>query len=164
MGGYAAFHAGTTESDSDIEGFHEALSLAGGRPVHLAHINSYCRGLRKDVLTETQEAVQGLVSHPNVCSESYLGSINAASGKCSGGIPESKLTRKWLEVGGFEPTQKGMEEAVMAGWALINMEKDGQVVLASGGRRASVVEKPGHEYRCQLQRESARAAHPPGDR
>ena len=131
-GGYVGFHAGTTESDSDIEGFHEALALAGGRPLHLAHINSYCRGLKKDVLTETQEAIKGLVNHPNVCSESYLGSINAASGKCSGGIPESKLTRKWLEIGGFEATEKGMEEAVMAGWALINMEKGGQVVLASG--------------------------------
>lgn len=44
MGAYTAFHAGTAEHDSNIEGMLEAVELADGNPLHLAHINAYCRG------------------------------------------------------------------------------------------------------------------------
>jgi len=45
---YVAFHAGTTESRSDLNGFKEAVTIIGDHAVHIAHINSYCRGLTKD--------------------------------------------------------------------------------------------------------------------
>ncbi|MFO8152611.1 hypothetical protein, partial [Thioalkalivibrio sp.] len=43
-GAYCAVHAGTTENGSDIKGLEELVALADGLPLHVAHVNSYCRG------------------------------------------------------------------------------------------------------------------------
>ncbi len=131
-GAYVAFHVGTLATQSNIEGFLEAVELARGHPVHLAHINSYCRGRVRSYMTETEEAISALVDNPNICSESYLSPINGTSAKCSGGVPESNATGIWLDAGGFAATEEGMEEAIMAGWAQVNMEAGGRTVLATG--------------------------------
>jgi cytosine/adenosine deaminase-related metal-dependent hydrolase len=39
-GAYVAFHVGTTEHGSNLEGLREAAELADGRSLHVAHINS----------------------------------------------------------------------------------------------------------------------------
>ena len=41
---YMAWHVGTTEKGSDIEGLLEAAEIAAGHPLHLPHVNAYCRG------------------------------------------------------------------------------------------------------------------------
>lgn len=134
---YVAFHAGTKNTASNIEGFLEAVALAGGNSLHLAHINSYCRGAVRDYMAETEEAVAALLANPNIRSESYLSPTNGTSAKCSGGVPESLVTRKCLTTGGFEATETGMEKAILAGWAQINMESGGEVVLAVGEEAAA---------------------------
>ena len=131
-GAYLAFHAGTTATGSNIEGVAEAAELADGHPMHLAHVNSYCRGKVRPAVTEGEEALSILARHPNICSESYLATINGTSAKCSGGVPESNTTKSCLIEGGFAATEKGMEEAISAGWALLNMVGDGTTVLGSG--------------------------------
>jgi hypothetical protein len=131
-GAYLAFHAGTLASKSDINGFHEAVEIIGQRGVHLAHINSYCRGKVRDCLEETQEAIQALTDNPQICSEAYLSPVNGTSAKCRDGKPTSLVTVMCLETGGYEGTQQGLEKAIMAGWAQINMESGGRVVLATG--------------------------------
>ena len=131
-GAYIAFHAGTETSKSDIEGFKHAVELAQGHPLHIAHINSYCRGLIKPYMVETEEAIEILEAHPNICSESYLSPLNGTSANCTDGVPDSIITRTILERGGFSATEQGMEEAVLAGYAQINVESGGQVVLATG--------------------------------
>ncbi len=40
---YVAFHCGTLKTGSNIEGFLEAVELAKGKSLHIAHINSYAR-------------------------------------------------------------------------------------------------------------------------
>ncbi len=130
---YLAFHAGSLETKSDIEGFHEAVKLTGDHAIHLAHINSYCRGRVRTYLLEAQEAIEALEQHPQICSESYLSPFNGTSAKCSGGVPESRVTEMCLTDGGFAATEKGLEEAINAGWANINMESGGRVILATGG-------------------------------
>ncbi len=129
---YVAFHAGTKAHGSNIDGFIEAVELAGKNRLHLAHINSYCRGQIMPTLEETQKAIDLLEAHKNIITESYLSPLNGTSSQCSGGVPESAVTRKCLEVGGFEPTEKGFEEAIRAGWALINAERGGVNILLSG--------------------------------
>jgi len=129
---YMAFHAGTLNTRSSLSGFKEAVSLADGHPLHLAHVNSYTRGLEKPCMEETEEAISLLNENPNICSESYLSRINGTSGRCVDGIPESKATQIWLAHGEFEPTEKGMADAILAGWALVNMPSGGKVILASG--------------------------------
>jgi cytosine/adenosine deaminase-related metal-dependent hydrolase len=129
---YIAFHAGTLEKASNIEGFLQAAELADGHSIHMAHINSYCRGAIRPYMQETEEALAALERHPNLRSESYLSPLNGTSAKCAAGVPESRVTQHCLKTGGFAPTEAGFEEAILAGWAQINLEAGGRVVLGTG--------------------------------
>lgn len=129
---YVAFHAGTTERGSNIDGFLQAAELAAGNAVHIAHINSYCRGTIRPHAQETEEAISTLVAHPNLRSENYLSPLNGTSAKCSDGVPESRVTQQCLKAGGFPATEAGFEGAILAGWAEINVEAGGEVILATG--------------------------------
>ena len=129
---YVAFHAGTTERGSNIEGLLQATELAAGHAVHIDHINSYCRGAIRPHMQETEEAIAALVAHPNLRSENYLSPLNGTSAKCSGGAPESRVTQQCLKVGGFPPTESGFEAAILAGWAEVNVEAGGEVILTTG--------------------------------
>jgi hypothetical protein len=131
-GAYVAFHAGTTQKGSNIEGFLEAIELAAGNALHLAHINSYCRGVIKPCTIETEEAIKALEANPRIRSESYLSSLNGTSAKCTNGIPESNATKTCLNMGGFPATEAGLEEAIRSGWAQINMEAGGKMIVATG--------------------------------
>lgn len=129
---YVAFHGGTTENGSNIDGFLEAVRLANGNCLHMAHINSYCRGTKRDYMVETAEAIKALKENPNIRTEAYLSPLNGTSAKCSEGVPESLVTQRCLITGGFDATEEGLEEAIMDGWAQINMESGGKVVLVIG--------------------------------
>lgn len=129
---YVALHAGTTEKRSNIEGFLESVELINGKRVHLAHINSYCRGNVNGCRKETEKAISTLIKNPNICSESYLSSFNGTSAKVKRGLPESEITAICLDSGGFEVSSNGLESAIMSGWAKINVEKAGFVELSYG--------------------------------
>jgi Amidohydrolase family len=129
---YLAFHAGSLASKSDIDGFHEAVELIGDHAATLAHINSYCRGRVRPELDETAEAITALQTHPRICSESYLSPFNGTSGKCSNGVPESQVTAMCLTAKNFAATEQGLEEAIMSGWAHVNQEFGGRMVLSVG--------------------------------
>ena len=131
---YVAFHCGTLANGSNIDGLLEAVRLAQGNSLHIAHINSYTRGLKRPYMSETEEAITALNNNPNIRSESYLSPMNGTSAKCSKGVPESLQTQTNLAVGGFPKTEDGFEEAIRAGWAHINMEDGGRMVLATGER------------------------------
>lgn len=131
-GAYIAFHAATINTGSHIEGFHEAIRLAGDNCLHLAHINSYCRGMIRPYMEETQEAINALIAHPKIRSEAYLSQFNGNNGKCINGVPEASVIRNCLRMGGYEPTEAGYEQAILDGWANINMLSGGETVLRSG--------------------------------
>lgn len=129
---YVAFHVGTTRTGSDIEGFFEAIQLAGKNHLHIAHVNSYCRGLVETPASEALKAVEALKTHRHLVSESYLGTINGTSALCVNGVPSSHVTRNCLKMRGFEPTEKGMGEAILKGWALIQVLSGGRIQLVTG--------------------------------
>jgi hypothetical protein len=131
-GAYIAFHAGTLATGSNIEGVVEAADLAQGKPMHLPHINSYCRGKIQTAVEEGETALSVIESNPNICSESYLATINGTSAGCTKGVPDSNTTKTGLMDGGFPATEQGMEDAILAGWALINLERGGTVNIATG--------------------------------
>jgi hypothetical protein len=131
-GCYVAFHVGTTRHGSDIEGFLEAVELAGKNHLHIAHVNSYCRGLHRTPAAEALEAAESLRQHRNLVSESYLGTINGTSASCVDGLPASHVTRNCLRMGGYEPNEKGMGEAILEGWALIHVLRGGKIELVAG--------------------------------
>ncbi|MBK5145073.1 amidohydrolase family protein [Budviciaceae bacterium BWR-B9] len=115
QGGYVAWHAGTTQHGSNIEGMREAVTMANGHFLHLAHINSYCRGAINSELEETQEAIELLINNPNIYSESYISPLNGTSLACKDGVPISKVTCNSLIKLGFTATEAGMEQAFRAG-------------------------------------------------
>jgi cytosine/adenosine deaminase-related metal-dependent hydrolase len=131
-GCYVAFHVGSTRHGSDIEGLREAVELAGNNHLHIAHVNSYCRGLHRAPAAEALEAVDLLRSHRNLVSESYLGTINGTSAHIKDGLPTSHVTRNCLRMGGYTPDEKGMGEAILGGWAFIQVVRGGKMELVTG--------------------------------
>lgn len=129
---YIAFHAGSTENGSNLSGFLEAVALADGLPLHLAHINAYCRGLVKPYMEETEIAVQTLIDNPNIISEAYLSPLNGTSAEIVDGVPGSNVTKRCLQTGGFTPDEKGLEEAILQGWAQVNYPFAGETLLITG--------------------------------
>lgn len=131
-GAYLAFHAGSTATRSNLEGFREAIELAGNRNIHLAHINSYCRGRVMECHAEAEEAIGLLRANPGIVSESYLSPVNGTSGECRNGVPLSQVTVMCLEARNYDVTEQGLEKAIRDGWAQLNEETGGVVVLNSG--------------------------------
>lgn len=130
-GVYIAFHAATTNTGSQIEGFHEAIKLTGNNHLHMAHINSYCRGMIRPYEVETQEAIEELKMHPNIRSEAYLASINGNTAKCTNGIP-IPVVCNCLRMKNYDPSESGLEKAILDGWAQINTIEGGEVKLRTG--------------------------------
>lgn len=128
LGGYVAIHAGSTKARSDLLGMKEVVELGKGLMFQLCHINAYCRGyVLSDEIQETQEALNLIVKNPNIVSESHMGLYNGTSGFCSKGFPESHVTRKCLEVGGYDISEEGLGKAVKEGYCVVNIDGDQEV-------------------------------------
>lgn len=133
QGAYVAVHVGSTEQGSDIDGLEELLQLAAGLPLHVAHVNSYCRGQRTgEPLEECRRALAALRAAPAARSESYLSRLNGTGGACEDGLPASHVTRTCLRLGGFAPTEAGLEAAIRAGWASVWTTAGGETRLLTG--------------------------------
>lgn len=135
---YMSFHAGSTEKGSNIEGFLEGVDLADGKPLHMAHINSYCRGQVYSSHEEAEIAIEALIANPNICAESYLSAINGCDSLTKDGLPESLVTRRCLRIGGYSATDEGLQQAIFDGWAQVNMSVGDRVILGTG--------EEGHKY------------------
>lgn len=129
---YIAIHAGTTKKGSNLEGALEAVDIIGASSAHLAHINSYCRGTVKPALEEVLDLLAKLRSRKNIVSGSYLAMVNGTSGKCIEGRPESLITRRCLEMGGYAQTTRGLEKAILSGFAGVSTRKGKTNVLLYG--------------------------------
>lgn len=129
---YIAFHAGTTTKGSNLEGALQALELIGSNSAHLAHINSYCRGAIKTPLEEVLELHEQLKHRKNIVSGSYLAMVNGTSGKCVEGKPESNVTRRCLETGGYSQTSQGLEKAILDGFPGVSVKRGRANILLYG--------------------------------
>ncbi|WP_110953763.1 amidohydrolase family protein [Anaerosinus massiliensis] len=134
---YLAIHAGTLNAGSNLEGFLEIVELSNKHPFHFAHANSYCRGEIKECNQEIDTVIQSLLKNPQIRMESYLSPFNGTSAKCAKGEPESIVTRKALQKGGFAATEAGLEQAILNGWAKINQENGGYISLIDGSDAVS---------------------------
>ncbi len=125
---YTAFHTGTTETGSNILGMEEAIRLAAGRPLHIAHINAYCRGLVEHPLKELLRAIEVLKGAQNIVSESHLAPFNGCSGSIGeDDLPDSHVTRSCLETFGYPVNRKGLEQAINNGLAAVYARVGGEV-------------------------------------
>lgn len=110
---YVAYHAGSTKNGSNINGLEEAIISADGLPLHLAHVNSYCRGLINSPLEEVHKALDLLEKNPNIVSESYLSSLNGTTGDLDEDLlPKSHVTRSCLKMNNYEATKEGLGQAL----------------------------------------------------
>lgn len=131
-GCWSAFHCGSTETGSDLEGLREAMTLTDGLRVHIAHINSYCRGAIERAEDEALEAIDLLSARPELASEAYLAVINGTWGTIVQGRPESGTCRNALRQGGYDETEMGLERAILDGFAQVHVREGDQTVLAVG--------------------------------
>lgn len=81
-GVYIAWHAGSTETGSDLSGVKEAVAAANGGFLHLPHINAYCRGCPEKAAALSIVVLQILEANPNIVTESYLSSRNGSNLVC----------------------------------------------------------------------------------
>ena len=129
---YVAFHVGTTATSSNLHGLLEAIELAGENSLHIAHVNSYLRGMTEDPVKECLEGLAAVEVKNNIVSESYLSIINGTSGNCIDGVPESHVTRNCLLMRGYSEDQTGLEKAILDGYSMVNLALGGECTLVTG--------------------------------
>jgi len=137
LGIHVAIHAGSTATRSDIAGLREAVDIAGDLPLHVAHVNSYCRGSHRDPVHEALEALALLDGRANLVSESYLSPYNAnrtdlepdggPDGSFVSAIPGNTLARL-----GYTPDVAGLEAALRDGTAHMTVERGADMELVTG--------------------------------
>jgi hypothetical protein len=137
LGAYVAYHVGTTETGSRLDGLREIPSVLGstGR-VHIAHINAYCRGSILSVDEEIQEALQIVNDlREQVVSEVHLARPNFTLGKCDeNGDVLANVVGNCLRLRNYEPTADGIRAALRDGYASTVEETRTGLVLVSGER------------------------------
>lgn len=131
-GCYVAFHAGTTEHGSNLDGMVEALDVAAGYPLHVAHTNAYLRGAVRGLLDENLRALALLREHPQVVSESHLAPLNI----CLGGVEDGEFTDhivvNCLRLRGYDPEPSGLRAAFDDGFAHSLIDDGARAVPTSG--------------------------------
>ena len=140
---YVAFHLGTTESGSHLEGVREIPRLVGRGRLHVCHVNSYCRGVVSDPRDEVREALDILESMGDgVVSESYHAVQNGTSGRCDeeGGVM-ADVPRNCLRLRGYETTYDGMRRAIMDGYAAVVAQKGARIYYARRSEALALFER-----------------------
>ena len=113
---FVAWHAGSLTSRSDLTGIREAVATADGLPLHLAHVNSYCRGHIKSPQEEADEAIDLLKKNPNIWGEAYLSALNGTNidANDDGSLPDY-VTRCCLEIFKLPVNKEGIRQAFHQG-------------------------------------------------
>ena len=124
---FVAWHAGSMTSSSNIGGMKEAIETADGLPLHLAHVNSYCRGHIRAPEIESQEAIEMLKQNPNVWSDAYMSPLNGTVIDVleDGALPDH-VTRCCLEIFKLPVTKEGIRAAFKQG--ILFIMRDGKLV------------------------------------
>ncbi len=129
---YIAFHLGTTESGSQLEGLREVPELVGHGRLHVCHVNSYCRGVIDDAASECVEALdilEGMRDQLN--SEVYHAVKNGTSGRCDEkGNVIADVPRNCLRLRGYETTREGLRQAIMDGYGTVVAQSGGDIYYA----------------------------------
>jgi dihydroorotase-like cyclic amidohydrolase len=134
LGAYCAFHVGTTRSGSNLDGMREAIELADGNPLHIAHTNAYLRGATNGVAEENRTALDLLWRARRVVSESHLAEYNVCLGSVTDGVLDDKVAVNCLRLGGFPADVTGLEAAFLGGFAHVLHDTGGEPAHLTGER------------------------------
>lgn len=140
---WVAFHVGSKDSGSDMHGLREVPDIVGDGRLHVAHVNSYCRGLVEDNLKECREAFEILDSkRSQFVTEAYLAQINGTNGKCDeDGNIVYNVAQNCLKARGYETTDAGMRQALLDGYGSALVERGGRIVLVTGEEAVRIWEE-----------------------
>ncbi|MEX0761990.1 MAG: amidohydrolase family protein, partial [Dehalococcoidia bacterium] len=139
---WVAFHVGTKESGSDMIGLREVPDLVGNGRLHVAHINSYCRGMVNNTQEECREAFQIIESkRAQLVTEAYLAQINGTNGLCDeDGNIVYNVAQNCLKARGYPATDAGLRQALMDGYGSALVARGGRIVLVTGDEAVRVWE------------------------
>ncbi len=140
---WVAFHVGSKDSGSDLNGLREVPEIVGKGRLHVAHVNSYCRGLIMDNLAECDEAFEIIESkRSQFVTEAYLAQINGTNGKCDeDGNLVYNVAQNCMKARGYPTTDAGLRQALLDGYGGAPVEKDGRIVLVTGEEAVRVWEE-----------------------
>ena len=131
---YVAYHVGTKESGSNLKGLRELPELVGDGRLHVAHINSYCRGVVGEPDAECDEALSildGMAGQLN--SEAYHAVPNGTSGRCDkDGNVMADVPRSCLGLRGYPTTREGLRQAILDCYGSVVAQRGGRVMYVSG--------------------------------
>ena len=132
---YIAYHVGTKETGSRLDGLREVPALLGsfGR-VHLAHINAYCRGSVLPPHEEVSEALAILTSlSGRVVSEVHLARPNFTRGECdAAGNVMMDVARNCLRLRDYPATREGMRQAIRHEYGSVVRQTESGLTLVTG--------------------------------
>jgi dihydroorotase-like cyclic amidohydrolase len=135
LGVHVAFHVGTTETGSRLDGLREVPEMLGtnGR-LHIAHVNAYCRGSILEAHEEVAEALQIIDSlGSRVISEVHMAIPNFTRGECGpDGSVVNDVPRNCLRLRGYDTNIDGMRAAIRDGYGSVVMLGDDRLDLVSG--------------------------------
>ena len=139
---WVAFHVGTKDSGSDITGLREVPEIIGRGRLHVAHVNSYTRGLTDTAEKEAEEAIKIISEIKNqVVSEVYLAQINGTNGLCDeDGNLVYNVARNCMMARKYSPDDNGLRKALFDGYGSAIIERGGRMILVSGPEAVEIWE------------------------
>ncbi len=140
---WVAFHVGSKDSGSDLIGLREVPEITGNGRLHVAHINSYCRGLVMDNLEECNEAFEIIESkRSQFVTEAYLAQVNGTNGKCDeDGNLVYNVAQNCMRARGYATTDAGMRQALLDGYGGALTERGGRIVIVTGEEAVRIWEE-----------------------
>ena len=139
---WVAFHVGTKDSGSDMTGLREVPGITGKGRLHVAHINSYTRGMIDQPHEEVQEAL-GMIEkmRSQWITEAYLAQANGTNGLCDeNGDVVYIVAQNCLKARGYPTTDEGVKASLMDGYGSALVERGGRVIAVTGKEAVDIWE------------------------
>ena len=139
---WVAFHVGTKDSGSDMTGLREVPEITGNGRLHVAHINSYTRGMIDEPHEEVQEAL-GMIENMRSqwITEAYLAQANGTNGLCDeNGDVVYNVAQNCLKARGYPTTDEGIRASLMDGYGSALIERGGRVIMVTGKEAVEIWE------------------------
>ena len=139
---WVAFHVGTKDSGSDMTGLREVPEITGNGRLHVAHINSYTRGMIDQPHKEVQEALVMIEKmRSQWITEAYLAQANGTNGLCDeNGDVVYNVAQNCLKARGYPTTEEGIKASLMDGYGSALVERGGRVIAVTGKEAVDIWE------------------------
>ena len=139
---WVAFHVGTKDSGSDMTGLREVPDITENGRLHVAHINSYTRGMVDEPHEEVIEALAIIERmRSQWVTEAYLAQINGTNGLCDeNGDVVYNVAQNCLKARGYPTTDEGIKASLLDGYGSALTARGGRVITVTGEEAVKIWE------------------------